>query len=163
MLHSAASSLSQAELIKSAPPQQNLRRFGFRIGQFHFLVAEGLYCQLLVEPKITPLPNAPAHFVGLTNIHGNIVPCYSLSQFIGQAREPSRYAYLIGPAQSGAALLIEDIPGLINLQGDDELQALPRNLPSPIENSVEFALTSGGQTWLSLQHETLFGLLAEPA
>lgn len=159
----ALTAVSEAASGAPTPSNQNLRRrFGFRIGGFHFLVEEGMYCQLLVNPVITSLPNSPAHYVGLINIHGNIIPTYSLSNFIGLAREKTKYVYLIGPTQSGAALLVDDTPRLIDLHNDDELQQLPRNLPPIIENSVEFAVGSGAACWLSLRHDKLFELLAKP-
>lgn len=124
------------------------------------MVPHGLFCELLVDINITPLPNSPSHLVGLSNHRGNIIPIYTLAPLLGLPAMKQKYVYLLGQPEDGAALLINDKPSLINLIDAEKIENYDDNLPSMLEGCVEESQTTQGKTWHSLDHKSLFRKLA---
>ena len=136
------------------------RRYGFSIGNFHFLAPHGVFCELLVDIDITPLPGAPSHFVGLANHRGNILPIYTLAPLLGIASIKSKYAYLLGQPADGAAILINDKPSLIDLSEAETVDNTQENLPGILEQCVDFTQADKNTSWHAIKHESLFRQLA---
>ncbi|VUD62012.1 hypothetical protein TDB9533_02948 [Thalassocella blandensis] len=137
-----------------------IRRYGFSIGSFHFLAPQGLFCELLVDLDITPLPNAPTHMVGLSNHRGNIIPIYTLAPLLGLTTIKNKYAYLLGQPEDGAALLINDKPALIDLTEAEMLAHGHDKLPTLLNDCVEHSHNTKGNIWHALDHKSLFRKLA---
>lgn len=137
------------------------RRFGFSINEdLHFLVAEGLYCELIINVQLASLPYAPPHVAGLLNLRGNIITVYGLNEFINHGKSPTKYAYLIGSPSEGAALLIGEKPNIIDLsrtrKTTDSAPSIHENLMECTDASYEL----NGVKWHSLDHDKLFLTLA---
>jgi len=151
------------DVIAKMQSPNKVRRFGFSVGQINMLVPEGLYCELLTEHQVTPLPNSPEHVIGLINLRGNIVPVYSISKFLSQPKLTPKYAYLIGAPEEGAALLINDKPSLIDLTDVSPRPDVDHSIPEFLSECIGAAYSVNGRLWLSLNHEGLFSRLTLPA
>ena len=142
---------------------QAIRRFGFSIGNFNFLVKEGLYCELLIDINISPLPNSPRHLRGLANLRGNIIPVYSIHELLGIKKPQTTYTFLIGAPNDGAALQVDRKPILVDLT-DIKQKPPEENYTSKnyIDSSVDATFSIDKYLWHSLDHENLFSKLAMP-
>jgi len=136
------------------------RRFGFKIGDTHLLVHQGVFSELLVDIQVSPLPNTPEHVEGLANLRGNIVPVYSLTHLIKMEHSKSKLAFLIGPPENGAAIVINDKPILV------ELDDTPKQDVSGDDHPLSFCLDGyyviGSTRWYSLDQDALFQRLSTP-
>ncbi len=168
---SQISSALESGSIETPASNVTYRRYGFTIGAHHFLVPQGMFCELLVDIDISPLPNSPKHVIGLCNHRGNIVPIYSLAPLLGLQTKKIKYAYLLGQPQDGAAIVIDEKPSSIDLStttrtptstttsdfiGSVEAQKL-------IENCTEHYYSLGNTTWRALNPDALFRSLATPS
>lgn len=138
---------------------QQLRSYGYSIGEHHLLVEQSSYCELLSQPRVAPLPNAPPHFLGLTNVRGNLVPVYQLEPLLGIPAEKPPYALLVGKPTAAAALAIQHKPlqfDLANLSRGDTPEGLPELLLSVLTGTH----IDNADLWLTINHEQLFRYLA---
>lgn len=155
-----ASSLA-TQTNNDADAQEVIRRYGFRIGDHHLLVAEGLFCELLLDVTVSPLPGAPKQLLGLTNHRGNILPIYALQPLLGEATPKTHYAFLLGQSNNGAAIVIEDKPVLLNLS-DAKISHSLETLPTLLQSCVGDSFSLNGTTWHTVHQDALFRHLASP-
>src|SRR5690606_10634579 len=59
-----------------------VRHFGFKMGHYHCAVPASIFCELIANPAIAPIPNSPVILLGLCNIRGTLVPAYTLHKLI---------------------------------------------------------------------------------
>lgn len=172
---SSLDSLSEA-LSASLDPSQlpsidraKAHTYGFVAQGIHFLLPQGLYCELLTQPLITPLPNSPQHFCGLSNVRGNLVPIYDLSALRADYdRTPKvKLALILGPVTSSAALVIDRNPSSINVDEakpltDSESKNLfqTTDLPDVIWDAVIHTITIDNTPWHQLDPKVLFSQLS---
>lgn len=145
------------------------RTYGFTAHGIHFLLPQGLYCELLTQPAITPLPNAPKHFCGLSNIRGNLVPIYNLAALTNNASitAPPKLALILGPIATGAALAVDSNPSSIELEqattlDKEESNALfqTTDLPDVIWDAVTSTRIINNTPWHQLDPKVLFSQLS---
>lgn len=168
--HEQATAMPGLEDPSSAPDLQTesqlervwnrVRNYGFSIGNWNFLLPQGLYSELMVQPEIAPLPNSPSHFLGLTNVRGNLVPVYRLELWMDDSVKtntaPPRYALMIDEINSGIAIVVGDKPQSVNLR-DCQAQAWAGEDIPPVLNAViDAAYRSEGKTWYLVDHRRLF-------
>lgn len=92
-----------------------VRHIGFKIGGIGCVVPADAFCELIVKPDISPLPNAPGVLLGLCNMRGILVPVYSL-QFSSDNHYPSEgNVLLIGRGHHCIGLLIDNLPVTLEL------------------------------------------------
>ena len=139
---------------------QGLRRVGFSVGNIHFLLQEGTFCELLVDIAVFPLPYAPNHFCGLINLRGNIIPAYDIGTFIPGSQTNSRFALLIGKQDKGAALLVDDKPKLIDIGSTHHSAASHLHINSKLGDCFDATFVVNGINWHSLDHHKLFSILS---
>ncbi len=148
-----------------------IRNYGFSVGGWNFLLKQGLYSELLITPEIAPLPGSPPHFLGLTNVRGNLVPVYQLELWLnepGAAPTTSpRYALIIDAVEKGVALVVGDKPLSVSL-GDFHEEARGEDISSTFGGAVAASYRQSRQalgatdreTWHLLNHQHLFHVLS---
>ena len=145
------------------------RTYGFAAHGIHFLLPQGLYCELLTQPAITPLPNSPKHFCGLSNVRGNLVPIYNLSALSGQLglNTHPKLALILGSIATGAALVVDGNPSSIETEqattlNKDDSNALfqKTDLPDVIWEAVTNTLMINNTPWHQLDPKVLFPQLS---
>jgi len=125
------------------------------------LAPHGLFCEYIVDAHISPLPNSPPHVEGLVNIRGNIVPTYSINELLNQQKIHSNFAYLLGPPEDGAALIVSGKPELVDITDHSPTNQYPENIPDILLSCINAVYTIQGIRWFSIDHERLFSILAE--
>ncbi len=140
-----------------------VRAYGFSIASIHYLVTPGTYSELIKSPACSPLPNVGAHFAGLINLRGNLVPAYYLETYLSAVvpGDVAPYALLIGSVAQGAALMLQDKPLALDFGRLEPLQDLAM-APSAISHCVKHAYRFDDKIWLELSHDALFSTLAGP-
>lgn len=148
--------------LEAPQAQMIIRRFGFSISkELNLLVPEGLYCELIVDINIAPLPYTPPHVAGLLNLRGNIISVYGINEFIGEGPSSRRYAYLIGKPSDGAAIFIKDKPNVVDIANSQSVECSSLEVPDKLSTCIDTSYDLNGIQWHALNPKKLFGLLSE--
>jgi twitching motility protein PilI len=134
-------------------------RYGYRTGGMRFMVPEGMVSELLHSGKIYHLPNANRWLVGLTNMHGNVMPVVDIASYAGVniSHLNKSNVLAIGEGESSIGVLIDGLPEAIKENEIiNDLSAVPEKLNAYIE-SVVYA---EGYYWYELRIFDLFKGLA---
>lgn len=159
-LASALAAGSEQAADKETP--YRVRCYGFSIDTLNLLAPQGLYCELLTGNAVSPLPNSPNHFLGLTNVRGNLVPVYQLEPMLELAPLKSFYTLIFGHPASAAGLVIKKKPqpvDITDLEGNSASDALPDILNKIITRSYRI----NEQEWHVINHVALFKQLSSAA
>ncbi len=141
---------------------QQVRCYGFQIGTNHLLAPLNVYCELLTQVRIEALPNSPEHFLGLSNVRGNLVPVYQLEPLLGEKPITPKYALVIGNLQQAGALLINAKPKPYDLNSFQQCeQAIAIN--DLLQNAVVAQYENDNTLWHMINHKQLFQQLANTA
>lgn len=141
------------------------RLYSFDVEGYHFLLPEGQRAELIDHVQFTPMPNAPAHYLGLVNVRGNVLPLYSLAPLICKHAQPPTqsllYALLIGDSANGALLAVDGKPGSIDKQELQQSTALATSLLE-LRKCLNGVFIHKGTEWYLLDCDTLFTFLSDP-
>ena len=90
-------------------------RYGYRTGGMRFMVPEGMVSELLHNSKIYHLPNANRWLVGLTNMHGNVMPIVDIASYAGVniSHLNKSNVLAIGEGELSIGVLIDGLPEAI--------------------------------------------------
>ena len=140
-----------------------LRAYGISVLGFNFLIKQGLYCELLTDIKVSPLPNAPDHFFGLTNVRGSLVPVYQMECLIDgpTAVVSPKMALLFDLPSEGAALAISDKPQSLNIAEMEELGCDRAELPELLRPLLVNTYSRRNIKWHQIDHQALFTYLSQ--
>lgn len=137
-----------------------VERFGFRIGALGFLAETGLYCEVVEQARIYPLPATPQWFSGLLNLRGVPAPVLDLRVLWGDAPADPKHARLlaVGRGEQAAVLWIDALPErhAAPSQPVKQLPALPRIVREHIGHGYFYH----GRIWLEVRFGALFQVLA---
>lgn len=142
-----------------------LRGYGISIAGLPFILPVGMFCEFFEGVSITPLPNSPSHFLGLTNIRGNVVPVYDLARFIENEPDPSpvnfqsRKIVQLGKGEDAAALVCHQAPRTFDLTMAVE-SATTTSLPAVAQQCIARSLLVEGHQWHELNYLSLFQSLS---
>lgn len=142
-----------------------VRGYGMTVANLPFILPIGMFCEFFESAAITPLPNSPSYFAGLTNIRGNVVPVYDLAQFIAgggsQLRVTQQYVKIVqlGKGDDAAAIICEQAPRTFDLTVAVETKPV-QALPDSVRNWIARTLIVDGREWHELNYLSLFQSLA---
>lgn len=142
-----------------------IRGYGMTVAGMPVILPIGMYCEFFESVVITPLPNSPAYFAGLTNIRGNVVPVYDLAQFIASDASQMRIAYQnvkivqLGKGEDAAAIICEQAPRTFDLTVAVETK-VSQALPEAVHSWISRSLVVDGREWHELNYLSLFQSLA---
>lgn len=141
------------------------RLYSFDVEGYHFLLPEGQRAELISHVQYTPMPNAPAHYLGLVNVRGNVLPLFSLAPLMRDKRpSPAHnllYALLIGDSANGAMLVIDEKPGSVDKSDLQRSTLLATNLLE-LRKCINGVYKHQGKEWYMLDCDTLFSVLSDP-
>ena len=102
------------------------------------------------------LPNLPAWFRGLANLHGNLVPVFDVAAMIGSQTKAKddRMLLVLGHGSMAAGMLVNELPTRVRLESATTID-LPE-LPDELKDCVAKAYLHGEEIWLELQYQRLF-------
>ena len=116
--------------------------------------------ELTEMPDIFRLPNAPDWFLGMTNLHGMLIPVLDLASWFGVERGASAKAMLLvlGHGADAAGVVIDGLP--VRLKYDAEETAVGSDCAPP--SLLPFVAASqliDSFAWLDLDVQLLLGAL----
>lgn len=141
------------------------RLYSFDVEGYHFLLPEGQRAELISPVQYTPMPNAPAHFLGLVNVRGNVLPLFSLAPLMRDQPSPAvntlLYALLVGDSANGAMLVIDEKPSSVDKSDLQRSTLLATNLLE-LRTCISGVYKHQGKEWYMLDCDTLFSALSDP-
>ena len=110
-----------------------LSKLGFQAGGHFWFVALHDVSEVIPVPPVAPVPLTKPYFCGLTNIRGSLYGVVDFSLFLGAPTAPSgmdsRLLLLPQPMVQGAAILVNRMAGLKNVEGFTST-ARPQDVPA---------------------------------
>ena len=96
----------------AAAPEAAIDRQGYRIGQLQLSSRFEDASELLTLPRLFRVPGAPREIVGIANLHGNVVPIFSLYERLQQdtVGEQKKMVLVLGHGDNKAGVLIDGLP-----------------------------------------------------
>jgi twitching motility protein PilI len=135
-------------------------KLGFHVGDLRFVVSFDDASELSEMVSVYRLPNVPAWFRGLANLHGNLVPVFDVAAMIGSqtkakaGAEKDRMLLVLGHGAMAAGMLVNELPTRIRLESATAID-LPE-LPDELKDCVPKAYLHGEEIWLELQYQRFF-------
>ncbi|HSI55398.1 MAG: chemotaxis protein CheW [Ramlibacter sp.] len=136
-------------------------RQGFRLGALGLMVRYEDGSELAEMPEVYRLPNVPAWFCGMANLHGMLTPVFDLSRYLGVEPDAKAKRMLLvlmhGPDAAG--IVIDGLPQRLRWSETDVADgsaAPPRLLPH-----VRGAALVGEQLWFDLDCAALLDALED--
>jgi purine-binding chemotaxis protein CheW len=136
-------------------------RQGFRVGPLHLSIRDEDGSELAELPTVHRLPNAPAWFTGMANLHGALIPVFDLAPLLGVKHDPDAKPMLLvlGHGEDRAGISIDGIPRRLRVTAADRLHhSTP---PRALAGCVTGALRADAADWLDLQPAPLLARLAD--
>ncbi|MGE0632976.1 MAG: chemotaxis protein CheW [Pseudobdellovibrionaceae bacterium] len=122
--------------------KQSGRYLCFNLGKEEFAIALISVREVLAMPTLTPIPQSPSHFLGITNLRGQIIPVIDLRSKLGIKSIPSEENAVVilefGESPIGVAIdqansvqqvsgeELKDKPNLGHLRGNDYIEGVFR-------------------------------------
>jgi chemotaxis signal transduction protein len=95
----------------AAAPALEVVAFGS--GDTRYAIAAPFVRRIERLGRVTPLPGAPAHFAGLMNLHGQLIPLVDLGRLYGAPACPNAvFAVIVGAARPDVGIVTESILGM---------------------------------------------------
>lgn len=148
----------QLAVPRQAQKQEQRARYGFRIDALGLLIDLNAGSEVMLLPRIAPLPRAPAGFLGLANLRGNLVPLYDLRVLLDLRPRPpgtEPLALVFGQGDDAVGVIIEGYPTAL-----DALRPVPRAdipaLPAALEKLAPAGYMQDELIWLEFDHIAFF-------
>jgi len=136
-------------------------REGFVVGPLHFAIRYEYGNMLVDPPPFIRLPNAPAWFLGMSNIDGALVPVFDLAELtgVGHRAGEKQMLLVLGHGEEQAGVLIDGIPSRLRLAASNRLEEF---VPTPhLAGCVAGAYRADDIDWMDLKHNALLERFAE--
>ena len=100
---------------------------GFHIGDLGLLIPKNMISEVAEKLPFCELPNTSMILYGMANLRGNIIPIFDLYELFGldSINKASHKILIIGRGEDAVALLINDLPILVSVAKEHELENKP--------------------------------------
>ncbi|MGE4243561.1 chemotaxis protein CheW [Ramlibacter sp.] len=136
-------------------PGFDTRREGFRVGTLHFMVRYADGNELAEMPAVCRLPHSPGWFLGMTNLHGTLVPVFDLAGHWGTEHVDgaTRMLLVLGHGDERAGIVIDGLPTRLRPTAGDRLEAAAE--PPALAGCVSAVHRIGDTDWIDLNCNAL--------
>ncbi len=126
-------------------------RLGFRCGGLGLMVRYEEGSELAELPAVHRLPNSPAWFSGIVNLHGRLMPVFDLPRLLGTnlSSQIRPFLMILGHDVSAVGILIDDLPR--RLQWDAQCVVSHDGLSAEAVQVLGRAVEIDGQVWFELE------------
>ena len=130
------------------------QRQGFRIGSVGLMIGHEDGSELTEMPTLYDLPHAPTWFIGMANLHGNMVPVFDLASYLGIEKQPvqrevaRRMLLVLGHGAEAAGVMIDGLPQRLNWSARQQTDS--DTAPSILLPHVKAACFIDGQLWFDM-------------
>lgn len=134
-------------------------RQGFRIGALNLMIGYTDASELADLAPLHRLPNAPHWFLGMSNLHGVLVPVFDLARWLGVERSASAKPMLLVLAHGldAAGIVVDGL--LERLHWSREQLADSDLVPDGLAELAPRAVLLGEQLWFDLEVSALLSQL----
>lgn len=142
--------------------EQIQHRQGFRVGDVGIMIGYQDGSELTEVPDLYYLPHAPAWFLGMANLHGNMLPVFDLAAYLGIAPNAGvrkRMLLVLAHGADAAGVVIDDMPQ--RLQWTAQQQTYIDTAPDLLAPHVLCACLIEGRLWFDLQAASLLDALEQ--
>ena len=102
----------------------------FTLGEKTFAVDALAVQEILKYPQTTPLPQSPAHVLGMTDFRGSSIPVIHLGQMLNtESAERGARAIVLQNDELCAAFVVDDVTDVLEIRAD-VLDAVPAAISS---------------------------------
>lgn len=135
------------------------QREGFVVGNLSLMIRYEDGSELAEMPPVFALPNAPAWFIGMTNLHGALVPVFDPAPLLGvaHAKGHKQMLLVLGHGDERTGMVIDGLPSRLRLQPQDRLEQA--NVPQVLRDCVGDVYRIGDVDWMDFHHAPLFDRL----
>jgi twitching motility protein PilI len=141
------------------------QRQGLHIGELNLMIRYQDGSELAELPSVYRLPHAPSWFCGMTNLHGSLIPVFSLVEYLGIASHASQHLgtatthkqmmLVLGMGANAAGVLIDGLPRRLRFSEQERAREVP--VPQRLEAHVSASYWIDGQIWMDFRTDDLFG------
>ncbi len=145
-----------------------IKYHGYRVGDLRLLARYGVASQLSEMLPIFRLPGVPAGFKGLVNLHGNVIPVFDLTNWLGGnwkgvahdlARKPM--LLVLGTGSESVAVIVDGLPVRKRFLPDTEIEAGHESALQAFAIKAYSEVEEGEQQlWIELDERRLFARAA---
>lgn len=163
----AGAEQADAELLAGATQRQ-----GFFVGDVGVMVSYQDGSELTDIPTLYYLPNAPTWFLGMANLHGNMVPVFDLAAYLGVAQEQDdaktsknkkqdiedkRMLLVLAHGADAAGVVVHGIPQRLYIMQEQGMA--PDVAPNLLLPHVNEAYFIDNRVWFDLEVSSLLAAL----
>jgi twitching motility protein PilI len=140
---------------------EDTARLGFRIGELALMVRYGDGSELTDMPALARLPNTPAWFLGIANLHGALVPVFDLGTYCGMpaTSHANRMLLVLSHGQDAAGFVVDGLPHRLRLRAQDKLDHLA--VAETLRECVAGVYRIDGNDWMDFRQAALLGRLED--
>ncbi|SJM94546.1 hypothetical protein CRENPOLYSF1_550023 [Crenothrix polyspora] len=133
---------------------------GFRVGNLRFLLAANIFCEIVDQNKVSPLPNVQPWFSGVLNLRGDIVPIIDLHILLADGSTPlkNRHLLAIDKGKKTVAFWIDGYPQMLSPHFTSA--SAPDDLPDVLRQAITDYSRQDQHLWLTLSLDKLFKALS---
>lgn len=136
-------------------------RQGFRIGEVRLMIRYEDASELSEMSVIHRLPNAPAWFCGIANLHGKLTPVFDLARYIGVDPDPEskRMLLVLASGSDAVGVVIDGLPERLRWTEEEctDADAAPERLMPHLRGASYI----GGRQWFDLDPRSLLGAMEQ--
>ncbi|MCW8955650.1 MAG: chemotaxis protein CheW [Gammaproteobacteria bacterium] len=140
----------------------DVKRYGFEIGDLGFLIKEQTICEVVKDFKIFPIPNTRSWMRGWINLRGNLIPVYDFALLFGLTEEPKYYQNLLilDKQSESIGILIEKLPKPCDVSHWQKLSHIPQ-MQIDMTDFILQTYRTDDRIWLDLEHKRFFESIKE--
>ena len=159
--HQAHASAHLPEFVLDAQALDWQNRQGFRVGEVGLMIGYDDGSELNELPDLYFLPNAPAWFAGLANLHGLVLPVVDLQLFLGVAatHQPKRMLLVLGRDADAVGIVIDSLP--VRLRWAADMQVDTGIAPASLQGHIKNAYLIQNEVWFDLNVASLLAAVEQ--
>lgn len=130
-------------------------RYGYRIGQYGFLVKPDTRSEVIDDNATHPIPLTESFVRGMVNLRGNLVPVFDLNPLLSPVHVSghSSTVLVIGDGGDEIGLLVDDIPRAVY---DTGMRSETPVLPDSFQEYIDSTISLGGTDWVEFDCQAYF-------
>ncbi len=145
---------------ETAQVEQFESRQGFLVGDVRLMINFADGSELTDMPEYFRVPNAPSWLIGLTNMHGIVIPIFDLVQFLNLKDNPEKgksMMLVIQHDEKAVGIIINGLPRRLTWGEKNRVDA--NTSPPSLRAHVNTACLIDDNLWFDLNTESLCQLL----
>ncbi len=151
-----------------AVPRETFRkeqraRYGFRVDTLGLLIDPNAGSEVMLVPRLAPLPGAQPGFLGLANLRGNLVPLYDLRILLELGPRPAgleALALVFGEGDDAVGVIVDGYPAPLTALRPLSRADMPQ-LPPALDQLAPAGYVQDDVVWLEFDHSAFFDTLLD--